>query len=133
MTTCQHFTGIQNKSCKAGVVYEELFGSGPGWAARLPCTSDDDVPIRCDKQSLMTREQAEAEVSKDEAKMKVLLNAVCLAHEHAHEKGLGVGSGGQGEMPCPKECGGTLRYRVASYNGHMHAACSTKDCLSWME
>jgi hypothetical protein len=40
---------------------------------------------------------------------------------------------GAGKMPCPI-CGvGTLRYSRSSYNGHVHAQCSTETCVSWME
>lgn len=55
------------------------------------------------------------------------------AKDHAKAAGLGRGNGGQGEMPCPTGCGGTLRYTVANVNGHMWAACSTKSCVRWME
>jgi hypothetical protein len=36
-------------------------------------------------------------------------------------------------MPCPCCEGGTLRYSVASYNGHIHAACSTPGCVRFMQ
>lgn len=40
---------------------------------------------------------------------------------------------GGGELPCPVCNAGTLRYSRASYNGHVHASCSTTDCVRWME
>lgn len=45
-----------------------------------------------------------------------------------HGKNRGVA----GEMPCPVD-GGTLRYSIASLNGHIHAACSNSGCVRWME
>jgi hypothetical protein len=40
---------------------------------------------------------------------------------------------GNGTMPCPI-CGtGKLNYWRKSYNGHVHAACETIDCISWVE
>ena len=65
--------------------------------------------------------------------IKAKLQAIGKAHEDADSKGFKKGHGGVGEMPCPMGCGGTLRYSVASYNGHMHAGCSTENCLRWME
>lgn len=40
---------------------------------------------------------------------------------------------GHGEMPCPVCKTGTLRYSRSYYNGHVHAACTVKECVGWME
>jgi hypothetical protein len=40
---------------------------------------------------------------------------------------------GAGEMECPVCKTGKLRYSRAAYNGHVHARCSTDDCVAWME
>jgi hypothetical protein len=40
---------------------------------------------------------------------------------------------GAGTMPCPVCKTGTLRYSRSSYNGHVHAACTTESCVRWME
>ena len=40
---------------------------------------------------------------------------------------------GMGEIPCPVCNTGKLRYLRASYNGHVHAECSIKSCVSWVE
>jgi len=37
-----------------------------------------------------------------------------------------------GEIECP-ECGGTIHYRVSSYNGHTLGRCETRNCVSWIE
>jgi hypothetical protein len=136
MGRCIHFRGIQHKLCKADVNLRELIG-GPdlGWARRIPCLVMDSVEctVSCDKRVFPTREQAEAEEIEHEREAKEMLKAFDIAHEHASSLGLGLGKGGRGSLPCPKGCGGMLQYSVASVNGHMHARCTTKDCLSWME
>jgi len=38
----------------------------------------------------------------------------------------------QGSIECPICREGTLNFMVA-YNGHCHAACTTKGCVNWME
>ena len=40
---------------------------------------------------------------------------------------------GVGQIDCPVCKSGKLRYTRASYNGHVHAACSTDNCVQWME
>jgi hypothetical protein len=136
MGDCVHFTGVYNTLCKAGVNVRQLVGGSDfGWATRLPCLAMDEkgCEVTCSSRKFTTREEAEATLkAQDESFVKV---SKCLkaAHEHAKDAGLGQGSGGRGELPCPAECGGTLRYSVAAVNGHMHAACSTKGCVSWME
>ncbi|MBW7895159.1 MAG: hypothetical protein H3C27_08595 [Opitutaceae bacterium] len=40
---------------------------------------------------------------------------------------------GAGEMVCPICETGRLRYSRSSYNGHVHADCSTVGCVQWME
>ena len=135
MGRCEHFTGIQNETCKAGVNIRKLVG-GPdfGWATRLPCLLDDSekCEVQCEKRSLMTRDEAEAAVNEHDTLLAKTIVAVSVAHADAKNKGLGVGHGGVSGMPCPLECGGALNYSVAC-NGHMHAACSSAGCVSWME
>jgi hypothetical protein len=38
-----------------------------------------------------------------------------------------------GAVTCPVCKSGTLRFSRAGSNGHIHAACSTKGCVAWME
>lgn len=40
---------------------------------------------------------------------------------------------GCGEIECPVCKEGKLRYARAAYNGHVHAACTNKKCVAWME
>lgn len=40
---------------------------------------------------------------------------------------------GSGKMKCPICNSGELSYSRSTYNGHVHARCSTNDCVWWME
>ena len=131
MTTCVHFNGIQHNECEAGVNYHGLLGDKPGCFAAMPCHSEGTV--ECPKRTLRNREEAEAEYRGREEMFARSLNAINAAHEHARANGLGKDHGGYGELPCPACEEGTLRYSVASYNGHMHGQCTTPKCVSWME
>lgn len=136
MQDCIHFNGIQRDQCKAGVNIRALVGGCDlGWAVRIPCLGMDvaNCIVTCDKRTFPTREEAMHSILEEEARFDKTLKVVKSAHQHAKDAGLGRGNGGRGEMSCPAECGGTLRYSVAGVNGHIHASCSTKGCVAWME
>lgn len=38
-----------------------------------------------------------------------------------------------GEIDCPVCKNGKLRYSIAGVNGHIHANCTTAECVRWME
>ena len=40
---------------------------------------------------------------------------------------------GSGEIECPICKTGKLHFSVARSNGHVHAQCTTRLCVSWME
>jgi len=133
-TNCRHFNGIMNDCCDAGVNYDVL---REGDKYNLPCLklnlSVKKDPAKCDKFEVMTPEEAAASADETVARGDNTLLAMRAAHADAKAKNLGKGKGGADSIPCPTGCGGTLHYRVASYNGHMHAQCSTNGCVSWME
>lgn len=134
MSDCRHFTGIQNKACASGVVYDDLTEDGK---YSLPCkkcfAGGRRDPAICESFQTMTREEAEDCADKDlEQAAKVML-AMRAAHDDAKLKRFGKGQGGADSLPCPTGCGGRLYYRVAGINGHMHARCETPNCVSWME
>ncbi|HKS74291.1 MAG TPA: hypothetical protein VJQ82_13905 [Terriglobales bacterium] len=87
----------------------------------------------CELFEIMSQSDAEKEADARIEAMKRTVKAMHAAKDDAKEKGFRKGSGGIGEIPCPCCEGGRLRYSVASYNGHMHASCSTNNCVSWME
>jgi hypothetical protein len=51
----------------------------------------------------------------------------------AKEKGFKTGNGGQSSFKCTICPNGTVRYSVASVNGHIWAACSTPGCLRFLQ
>ena len=75
----------------------------------------------------------QGEGSSNEPRMKQLVSAMVAAKQDAQLKGLRQGNGGRGSVKCPICVDGTLNYSVASVNGHMHTACSTKGCTRWIE
>lgn len=134
MNTCVHFTGIQHDSCKAEVNYHQQFGSGAGCFANIPCTHypDEAISKSCPRVKYPTREEAVVEQDNRDAHSKKAMLAISAAHDDAKAKGYRQGNGGQDSMKCPLCTEGTLRYSVATINGHMHASC-TNGCVSWME
>lgn len=124
MATCQHFNGVMNPTCSAGLAYPK--------GQALPCIapfSPNLTQPRCPKYLATTLEQVE----KQEAEYEKASKNVTLARE-AIIKATGGKRRVSGNMPCPV-CNlqtGDLRYHVA-YNGHVHACCTTDGCVRWME
>lgn len=134
MSKCRHFNGVfVNKTCLAGVSYDELLGTGVGCYKHLVCLNDQDAPVVCMKREFPTRAEAEQTVADDDRQLNIVLNAVPAIKKDAKAKGFGVGRGGKSGMPCPVGCGGAVNYSVADCNGHMHASCTTDGCISFME
>jgi hypothetical protein len=127
MQKCRHFTGTQTKVCKAGVNYDDVMP--------IPCIGrirTEVEPAVCEKKSCWTREEAiENEAKREEQTARFMLG-LHAAHEAAKALGLKKGHGGVGTVECPV-CHGTLRFTVASYNGHLWGRCDTQGCLSWMQ
>ena len=125
---CASFTGLQNKTCEAGVEYDSVRGEGPG----VPCLCDwktGEQPSKaCDKRRWPTREEAEADIASANASFE-RIDACMKAIREKHGKARGL----RDSMPCPNACGGTLHYSIAGYNGHVHGRCTTEGCASWMQ
>lgn len=134
MNVCAHFTGIQHDTCKAGVSYslvkEPKTETTP---YRFACFQDEANGLICEAAHFPTREEAEAEKREDDAIFARTSKAHRAAHDDAKAKGFVKGKGGGDSIPCPVCTTGRLYYRVAAYNGHMHAKCETAGCVSWME
>jgi len=135
---CKHFTGIAHDTCKAGVNYRALVG-GPdaGWAIRLPCNPSlrkaESAPVPCECRELNTDAELEQRADNHLRRMDNFAIAHKAAKDDARGKGFKKGKPGGGSLSCPICKIGTLRYSVAGLNGHMHAGCSTPNCVSWME
>lgn len=131
---CRHFNGTCNSACDAGIAYASVRIEGAALRESHPC--HDSLPSphqRCASCVKPTLAEARSEVDAEEIEHKATFAAIRKVHERAAAIGLRKSHGGSDTMPCPK-CGtGTLRYSVASMNGHMHGCCETTRCLSWME
>lgn len=135
--TCRHFNGVQHDCCLAGVNYRVLAGEPrDGCMTRVPCLPWSDPKhgpmAECAKHETWTPDEAEQHVTEGDAAMQRHLRVFRAAHDDAKAKGLKRGHGGNSSLVCPI-CAGTLRYAVASVNGHVHARCETDGCVSWME
>lgn len=130
MERCKHFTGIQHETCAAGVSYASV---RPKDGGGLPCFREPMCTAECPQVAFPTLEDAEREAAEDEAVMKRHSLAHRAAHDDAKAKKFGKGHGGADSCPCPVCETGRIYYRVAGYNGHMHAKCETDGCVAWME
>ena len=125
MCECVHFNGIQHGTCKAGVTYTDVSDKSMK-PYGFPCLQVHVTT--CPKRQHPTLEEATAEVDGwDRAFNRVNAAMKAIRAKHGKERGL------RGEMDCPSGCGGTLRYSIAAYNGHVHGQCSTEGCASWMQ
>lgn len=128
---CKHFNGVQHDKCDAGIPYPKADKD-----MALPClpTMANGRPMAaCERYTVVTQQEAEAIADQRIESMNRTAVARAGAKDHAKTAGLGKGRGGNGSLPCPVGCGGMLHYSVAAYNGHMHAFCTTKGCVSFME
>ena len=124
--TCKHFNGMQHKKCDAGVTYDIAFGKEPGVFYRMPCFGAGC--ITCEHYCRQTPEELEA----IEQQHKSSIERYVKCRKAIVEK-TGGKRGVQGSIKCPCCEIGTLSFSVAGFNGHIHAACSTEGCASWME
>lgn len=131
---CNHYRAISDhKTCEAGVEYEQFKGRPHReWpcflkVGQVPCSG-------CDKQQFPTAEELAKQEEEDRQRLENIGKArkAIVAHLGGPWKRGTPGAGGQ--IDCPV-CGNreALRFSRAGYNGHIHAACSTPGCVSWME
>lgn len=123
---CVHFTGIQHATCSVGVKYESFTRD-----KSLPCLLKAPLHTEqhvCDKYLAPTPEQMEAEDRAHEKMFADVTKARAAIMVHAQNK-----RGVAGKLPCPVCTTGELRYSISGYNGHVHAGCTTKACVGWME
>lgn len=127
---CRHFNGMMNKVCEAGIAYDAVKKSraepGAGWD--IPCLKDRREASTCDKCEYNTAEDAERRIAAIEESFSRTVLARAAIVEHSQGK-----HGVSGSLMCPVCKNGNLRYSIAGCNGHIHARCSSADCVSWME
>lgn len=149
VTTCKHFTGTQHKKCALGIEYDSFR------PASLPCLGKYNKDgTACPKLEL----PSEAELAAYAAHTRNVIQGIGIARnailddlDRRHNAGdatvrLNPQSqseyddagptdylSGAGSIPCPICKIGELHYSRAAHNGHVHAGCTTKDCVRWME
>ena len=132
---CKHYRAMtEHKTCEAGVDYETF--KGVPFDDR-PCFCKDGVPSDkskglCSLAVYPTPEEVAAERAWLEKRFEDMGKARDAIVNHLRgpwKKGIGSSSG---IIECPI-CKAYLKFRRSSYNGHIHAACSTEGCVRWME
>jgi hypothetical protein len=120
---CKHFTGVQNEFCAVGVKYDSVSSKSPPFG--IPCLMK---ALPCLKREFLT---AEEEAAKQAEMDKWLANTFQVRAEIVKRAAGKRGVSGAFECPICKV--GKLRYSIAGCNGHIHARCSTDDCICFME
>lgn len=130
---CNHYSGMhQKEQCGAGVRFDSLSNYGTReFMDSCPCFGPRGG---CEHAEYPTAEElaaAEAEFAK---RFEGTVNARAAIVESLGgpwKRGMPAASG---VIDCPV-CDGekSLRFSRSGYNGHIHAACSTDGCVSWME
>lgn len=130
---CKYYRGMSERdSCEAGVQFKSLpnFGTKEFYPS-CPCFG----PLGgCDKAEYPTAEELAAQKAEDEKRFQAIGKARAAIVESLGGPWKRGMPGSSGAIDCPV-CGGegTLEFSRAGYNGHIHAGCSTADCVWWME
>lgn len=134
MEYCQHYDpqGVK-KGCKAGMDIEKIqcVPTGTKGIKWGPCIGGHklaDPLAHCAKWLRRTREQGEKRADNIERSIKIMTLVMPAVDEWRKTPPIGKA----GVIKCPA-CGGDLHLSQSSYNGHVHARCSTVDCVAWME
>jgi len=148
--TCIHYNGLNNTPCGAGHKYldiaippnqeqidwhnenyPELDIAGTAIVKRIPCFVKNDIHTCPD-----FREPTQAELDQDEAEMTVAIEDVVKSYVAviAYYKKNKRRRSTKGEIPCPICQVGILQFgRPAYYNEHIHARCTTPNCVQWVQ
>lgn len=131
---CKHFRSMsEHKTCAAEVVYESLKGID---FDHRPCFCKPGEPPNagCSLAEFPTAEELAAEEEEFRKRFEAIgkaRKAIVDSLGGPWKRGM---AGSQGDIDCPV-CGGqkSLRFSRAGYNGHIHAGCTTQNCVRWME
>jgi hypothetical protein len=117
------FTKDEFPVCKAGINYHQFMPMSPD----MPCLGKtESARARCTRYSARTAE----ELAERERRIQERFDNICKAR-NAIVKNISETGRRADHIECPV-CGGVIGYRQAS-NGHIHAGCSNKECVRWME
>lgn len=132
---CKNYKGMHEKeACEAGIRFQELPGYGnKGFLQTCPCFGPQEIAT-CDKSQYPTKDELaarEAEIKQQFANTNKARAAIVESLGGPWKKGM---FGVTGAIDCPVcSCEKALRFSRAGCNGHIHAACTTEDCVCWME
>ena len=138
---CRHFSGIQNKVCKAGVNYHGLTDRDGQIAFVLPCLGPNPhakVPAaECGMFEAVTQADLDARRAQSDAAMerhRKVGEALGAAISAQRKRSKSTRTAIRSVYDCPV-CGHgqSLSVSTSGYNGHAHARCSTAGCVSWQE
>jgi hypothetical protein len=140
---CVHFTGlygpgmVKHETCAVGVRYDAVRvdhdpmpyvnrGVTYKCSRSFPCLSGpshNPGGATCEKRTLPTLEQVQAEIAESDRDVQRVLKAraAIVATKLT-----------SGAIDCPN-CDGRLVFSIAPVNGHIMAKCSTEGCAAWME
>lgn len=143
---CVNYSGFMDRlmektHCDAGVEYESVkkpieftYSYGKDFHkyksnAAYPCFKDEHgLTNGCNKCRFPSSDEIKAHDEETTGHITKMLKARAAIIAEIKDK-----RGVSGVMDCPCCDGGKLSYSRASCNGHVHARCSTKDCVAWME
>lgn len=130
---CKHYRAMSdNKTCNASVAYDAFNGL---LFDQRPCFMRSGVVCGgCDKQEFPTP----AEIAVEDAEFQKLFERTNIARkaivDHLGGPWKCGMKGSAGTIDCPVcKVEKSLRFSRSGYNGHIHAACKTENCVSWME
>jgi hypothetical protein len=127
---CIHYRSpSHHKDCEAGISFDAM--TGTKFDVR-PCFLTDKGESKLGAAVCAhLRRPTPEEIAAHEIWIEERMNrtGVAMAAIHPFRK---THRGRRHEIDCPVCGAGKLHFSIAS-NGHCHAACTTKDCVSWME
>lgn len=109
---CIHFNGILNKTCEAGINYDDVKIDRP---FKFPCLKQGG---ECSCAQFRTPEDVKEKVSSIETDGVKVLIAIVTVKDHFEKT-----KERSGKVTC--ECGGDLHYAIAIINNHVWAKCSS--------
>lgn len=131
---CNHYRAMSDhKTCKVGVSYDSFKGMS---FENHPCfcKPGSDPNAGCSLMEMPTSEQLAEEEAYFAKRFEMTGKARAAIVQHLGGPWKQGAPGASGTIDCPV-CGAekSLRFSRAGYNGHIHAACQTENCVSWME
>lgn len=132
---CVHFNGTHHDKCEAGVVYDDVFDKTTT-PRSMPCLAkhNPDGRAKCEQCRFPTAEELAAEEAEHKRISDGVRQARAAIVAHCGGPWKRGQPGSAGRIDCPV-CGRpqSLGYSRSGHNGHVHAACRTAGCVSWME